>query len=212
MKGFDVAKYEKNGRLAEYMRQYRGLNPRERLLLRAKHASLDKNLEFNLTLADIKIPKFCPLLGIELTSITGMGRLDSNVSIDRIDSAKGYVRGNIQVTSVLANRMKNSATPEQLVMFAWNILRIYEDTTNALDPDGEYPYWRGQPPPLLTEQRKKVSIIPVAACEVCGHRDDKAKFINKAGEWYCPCCKSDNCESKKDQIRCQQDNHCGCFD
>jgi hypothetical protein len=46
-------------------------------------------------------------------------------SLDRIDSTKGYVKGNIQVLSHKANTMKNSASPKQLLRFANWIIYIY---------------------------------------------------------------------------------------
>jgi len=56
----------------------------------------------------------------------GHGYLDSNSSIDRIVPELGYIKGNVQVISRLANQTKNSATKEQLIVFAKNILRIDE--------------------------------------------------------------------------------------
>jgi hypothetical protein len=62
---------------------------------------------------------------MELTFIYSLESRDSYYSIDRIDSSRGYVKGNIQIMSLKANTMKNSATKEELVTFAQNILKQY---------------------------------------------------------------------------------------
>ncbi len=72
------------------------------------------------------IPTHCPYLGCELTYITGQGRLDTTASVDKIDPELGYVKGNVQVISDLANRMKNSATLQQLTTFAKNVLERHQ--------------------------------------------------------------------------------------
>lgn len=73
---------------------------------------------------DIILPRVCSLLGVELEYNNSVAT-NHSPSLDRIDPTKGYVLGNIEVISFLANRMKNNATPEQLIKFAKNVLRIY---------------------------------------------------------------------------------------
>ena len=98
-------------------------NNHESVLLRhAKQRALKNNLEFNLELSDIVIPEICPIL--EVPFIMGTkGDYMYTPSIDRIDNSKGYVKGNIQIISMKANTMKNSATPEELKKFCKNVLR-----------------------------------------------------------------------------------------
>ena len=43
-------------------------------------------------------------------------------SIDRIDSTKGYVKGNVKIISLRANMMKNVANLQELQKFCNNIL------------------------------------------------------------------------------------------
>jgi hypothetical protein len=35
--------------------------------------------------------------------------------MDRIDNSRGYVKGNVIIVSQLANRIKTSATPDQII-------------------------------------------------------------------------------------------------
>lgn len=101
-------------------------HPEKRLYWACKGIAKRKGLEFNIIPSDIIIPEICPYLGVPITNIWGHGSIQSNLSIDRIDSYKGYIKGNIQVISHLANRMKQEATPEQLIAFAHGILAIYK--------------------------------------------------------------------------------------
>jgi len=102
------------------------IKPPEYLIwYRAKENSKHGKYEFNLEVSDIIIPEYCPLLGFKLVFGIENNNLDNYYTIDRIDSSKGYIKGNIQIISRLANTMKNNATEEQLITFAKNILKIY---------------------------------------------------------------------------------------
>ena len=93
---------------------------------RAKENSKRKGCEFDLEKLDIVTPTHCPYLNIELSYNKKDGKLNNYASIDRIDSSKGYVKGNVQVISHLANTMKNSSTKEELITFSQNVLKMYE--------------------------------------------------------------------------------------
>jgi hypothetical protein len=70
-------------------------------------------LEFDLTHDDIVIPEFCPILGIPIsTENDRMG--DSSPSVDRIDNTKGYIKGNIGIISMRANRLKSDSNIQEL--------------------------------------------------------------------------------------------------
>ena len=88
-----------------------------------KRAKL-KGFEFSLTLDDIpQIPDTCPVLGIPIIPNDGISSpTDNSPSIDRIDSKKGYVKGNIRIISNRANRIKSDATVDELR----NVLEDYE--------------------------------------------------------------------------------------
>lgn len=100
-------------------------NPKKKLIYSARNNAKLRGIEFNITEDDVVIPTHCPLLGVRLTCIFGEGRVSTNMSLDRIDNTKGYTPDNIQVICDLANRMKQDATPEQLIAFANGVLNIY---------------------------------------------------------------------------------------
>ena len=69
--------------------------------------------EFSIELEDIVIPEKCPVFGFDLK------REDKKTwmcapSVDRIDSSKGYIKGNVTVVSRRANILKRDATVEEL--------------------------------------------------------------------------------------------------
>lgn len=95
------------------------------LFYAAMERARKKNLDFNITIEDIKIPTICPILKIPIVpgkgrkgkkSMSGPGNRDSSPSVDRIDNDKGYVKGNVRVISWRANYLKNTATLEELIL------------------------------------------------------------------------------------------------
>ena len=82
---------------------------RKLLFNAAKKRAKDNNLDFDLELNDIILPKKCPILGIELKFNTNQAE-DNSYSIDRIDPCKGYIKNNIQIISFKANTIKNNAS------------------------------------------------------------------------------------------------------
>jgi hypothetical protein len=101
---------------AKEMVRYRE-QPKNRMLSRVKTRAGIKGIEFDLTINDIKIPNECPVLGIPLLIANGY-RLDNSPSIDRVDSSKGYIRGNIKIISWRANKIKSDATADELLAIA----------------------------------------------------------------------------------------------
>lgn len=66
----------------------------------------------------------CPATGATMKWHTGKAENDS-YTLDRIDPTKGYIPGNVQVLSMLANRMKSDAPIPTLVSFARWVLKEY---------------------------------------------------------------------------------------
>lgn len=92
----------------------RNISDPGRFLLRgAKKRARLKGLPFDLTLADVIVPKLCPVLGLTLAVGTRRSA-DTSPTLDRIIPSLGYVRGNVIVISNKANRIKNDASIEEL--------------------------------------------------------------------------------------------------
>lgn len=119
-------------RINEYARQYREQNPdlvraqaRERyerqkannirslILASARARAKQKGIDFDIEEADVIWNTHCPILGIKL-SFRQRGKRESAASLDRVDCKYGYVKGNVQIISNRANRIKSDATVEEL--------------------------------------------------------------------------------------------------
>jgi hypothetical protein len=107
--------------------QYRTVNPIKRMLFTARRRAKVKEQEFTIEEKDIIIPEVCPYLKIPMQSSAKRGDpRKATMSLDRIDSTKGYVPGNVEVISWLANTMKSNASKEDLVSFAKEVLKRYD--------------------------------------------------------------------------------------
>lgn len=63
----------------------------------------------------------CAITGIPMTHLRGHGRVQTNVSIDRIDSTIGYEKDNIQLVCHIVNIMKQDLTIEELSLWSERI-------------------------------------------------------------------------------------------
>jgi len=69
-------------------------------------------------LKQIDTTDICPILGIPMQWNAGLGngkRNQNAKSLDRIDSSRGYIKGNVQIISWKANDLKSNATLEELI-------------------------------------------------------------------------------------------------
>lgn len=91
-------------------------NPIPYMLMAARTRAKRLGIPFNITAEDIIIPEVCPILGIPLRMSPGSrGASRNSPALDRIIPALGYVRGNVQVISSLANAMKQDATLDEII-------------------------------------------------------------------------------------------------
>lgn len=97
-----------------------------------------KGLQMTLTedyLKTIDMPEFCPYLGIKLVwFVYTSGNNDRGIfgaaidraSLDRIDSTKGYIEGNVRWVSSLFNKMKYILTDQELKEYCKRIVAAIE--------------------------------------------------------------------------------------
>lgn len=102
-----------------------------RLFVGAKRRAKKAGIEFSVDWSDFMIPEVCPLLGIPIY-FSSKSFSPNNPSIDRIDSTKGYVRGNVWIISWRANMIKNNASIEELELLSMNLRsKITEDGSDG---------------------------------------------------------------------------------
>lgn len=95
-----------------------------------KGSAKRRKLEFNLDYSDITLPKYCPLLEIEIDYSRKSFNNFNSATVDRMDNSKGYIKNNIIILSRLANSMKNEANFELLKTFSKNIIKVINYSEN----------------------------------------------------------------------------------
>lgn len=88
---------------------------------RKQHLGFDIDLVYLLQIYEQQNGR-CALTGVEMTYSAGQGRVTTNISIDRINSGFGYVRGNVQLVCDIANRMKQDLSSDELKVWCHRIL------------------------------------------------------------------------------------------
>lgn len=85
----------------------------QRQKFRAKKANaIRTGYSWEVEFGDFIWPIYCPILGIEIDYFAET-RQENSPSFDRINSNLGYVKGNVQIVSWRANRIKNDGTADE---------------------------------------------------------------------------------------------------
>ena len=87
-------------------------NIRSVLLTQSRQRAKRYGYEHNITVEDIIIPEYCPILGIPIF-ISEKQCSWNSPSLDRIDNNKGYIKNNVMVMSFRANTLKSNGTAEE---------------------------------------------------------------------------------------------------
>lgn len=101
-----------------------------------RRRSKEKNMYTDLTLDYLmylweKQKGKCALSGIDMTYEFYKGRVNTNVSVDRIDSTKGYTKDNVWLVTMAANQMKNDLSMDDFLTLCKNILYKHEELHNV---------------------------------------------------------------------------------
>lgn len=87
----------------------------------------EAGIEFSLTLqqvANMLKAKKCFLTGIPLTHSNGSNPRATDVTIDRLDNTKGYVKGNVHAVCRAANAFKGTIENPNAVLKSGHMLKI----------------------------------------------------------------------------------------
>lgn len=64
------------------------------MLMQARGRAKRLGIPFNIDISDIIVPERCPIFGVEF-KIGTKGDYEQTPSLDRINTLKGYVKGNV---------------------------------------------------------------------------------------------------------------------
>lgn len=89
---------------------------------RIKNTDIPFNLDSEYLRSIYPEDERCPIFRFELV---WNGDRRNSPSLDRIVPELGYIKGNVEWMSDLANRMKTNATPQELLAFAHYLIKKY---------------------------------------------------------------------------------------
>ena len=82
-----------------------------RTLSNTKSVCEKQGVPFDITVEDlVPYPLTCPVLGLPINWMNTGSSSNDSPSLDRMQPDKGYVRGNVQIISSKANRLKNNGS------------------------------------------------------------------------------------------------------
>jgi hypothetical protein len=130
-KKYDKELYAKNrdqniAKAKERLAIMKSKDPFYLLFMNRKSKAKKKGITFDVKYSDLVLPSHCPILGIPLFFDLNKA-IDNTPSIDKIDPSMGYIKGNVQIISYKANRIKNNASLEELKLIGmWATKYIHD--------------------------------------------------------------------------------------
>lgn len=102
-----------------------------RSLIQKKKLRENLSYDYYITLY-YKQQGLCALSGRVMTHQLHEGIVPTNISIDRIDSSKGYVEGNIQLVCRQANMMKYTSSEQELLEWCKDVVKTLENKNRKI--------------------------------------------------------------------------------
>lgn len=96
-----------------HMKIWKAAHPEQWMLNKARDRAKRNGKPFSITVADIHVPKRCPILGIPLFWGNEQ-KSENSPSLDCLIPHLGYVPGNVFVMSMRANRLKGDGSWQEL--------------------------------------------------------------------------------------------------
>lgn len=112
-------------------------SPFRRILRKLRQRAKEDGKELNLSLSDLKDlwesqNGICPFTGWSLvlpSSTSSSYKLEyspKRASLDRIDNAKGYIKGNVQFVCLMYQHAKNSFRDEDVLLFCRTVVNHFD--------------------------------------------------------------------------------------
>lgn len=111
-------KNKKNENKKSAYRIHKTKDPIQHMVYRTRHRAKYAAIQHTITKEDLlPAPTHCPVFGYKLNYLNferGFSMPYDSASVDRIDSSKGYIPGNVMIISWRANRLKADSTTDEI--------------------------------------------------------------------------------------------------
>jgi hypothetical protein len=113
-------------------------NKRRHLRKRAKYqySNMDFNLDNKYLMEIFPRDYKCPYTGLKMSFGEGVNS-PNTATVDRIDTTKGYIKGNIEWISMHANRLKSNMTYEKIKKLYQHMKKNHEALQRLSDTDNK---------------------------------------------------------------------------
>jgi len=121
------------------------------------HPLLDRSIDSYEYLYSI-VTKKCPLSNLEIVfPITTTDR-NATASLDRIDSTKGYIKGNVRWVHKIINKFRNNLSDEQFLFLCNKVSSLHQINNLDIEIDSLFPKVQTHKVKQGTKHKRKLSV------------------------------------------------------